>query len=250
MKTRKSFVIFFLILNFILNGNYVYAKGNSSSKDIKTDTINEYTTIQGKEGNSSNISRKEVSEIEIDSTNGDIESVTFKDATGVFEEKGISSEYVVVSRQSENCNEESCPTFTVEASGENVVVKEDNINMLVTEPIKIENSKIMINVQGQTEVVISPSKIKQLIESSFVSYDDQTTDIGNIELGSCKSLDGPEQVCTYKGAIYTVDIEKQNKFLGIVPIKADIRYIFSASNGNILEENLPWYLKYFPIMFK
>jgi hypothetical protein len=242
MINRVSLFLSFLILilSFIVSSESAYA----------IDNIAKNTSVQTKVESQPDISSKEVSEIEIDPTNEDIENVKFKDATGISNEQGLSSEYVVISEQSENCNEESCPTFTVETLGENVVVKEDNINVLVTEPIKIKNSKITIEVEGRSEIVISPSQVRQLVESNLEGYGAQKADIVNIELGSCKSSDGPEQDCTYEEPIYTVDVEKQHKFLRIVPVKTDIQYIFSASNGNMLEENLPWYLKYFPVMFK
>ncbi|HDY73311.1 MAG TPA: hypothetical protein ENH86_01945 [Candidatus Jorgensenbacteria bacterium] len=122
--------------------------------------------------------------------------------------------------------------------------------------VKTMEKKIIVDV-GEEEISIEPTKKGGLIKDKGlevkveeVSIKDEILRVGNSEVKvvvsdivanleiSPTSIELKEE---NEKAIYSIGVREARKLLGFIPVTITIRIIVNATNGNFLEERLPWY---------
>lgn len=193
--------------------------------------------------------RVEVRKIEVKPTGGGAIKTEIKDLTGVTKSADSSSVYVIT-RDPEKCKPFPCKTLSARQEGATIIIGDGTAEAKTTLPVKVEEDKITIEVKGQTETVILPSEVKKIVETRPEVQGPLPTKISKIELQRCKPKFGPGRSCTEESAVYKIEVEKENKLLGVVSVKSKLNYEVAAVGGRIISETKPWYLRIVPFLFK
>lgn len=127
---------------------------------------------------------------------------------------------------------------------------EGEIKTTTTLPVKMDQDKVLVENQGKDEVVISPSEAVRTVKTYPVNGVILPTKTFKIALTRCEPKPGPEPPCQGNTVIYKVETEKESRLLGVIPITSKVNYEIAATNGKVLIENKPWYLKIVPFLFK
>lgn len=193
----------------------------------------------------------EVRKIEIKPIDGETKRIGIKDSTGITKAGDPSSVYIIT-KDPEKCKPVPCKTLTIKnkKEGDSIVIGDNGVEAKTTLPIEVEGDKITVEVKGQTETVILPSEVKKIIETRPEVQGSLPTKISKIELQRCQPKPGPERSCAEESAVYKIDVEKENKLLGVVTVKSKLNYEVGAIDGKIIIETKPWYLRIAPFLFK
>jgi hypothetical protein len=191
----------------------------------------------------------EVRKIEIKSTDGETKRIEIKDPTGITKPGDPSSVYIIT-KDPEKCKPVPCKTLTIKKEGASIVIGDSGVEAKTILPIRVEEDKISVEVKGQTKTVILPSEVKKIVETRPEVQGPLPTKISRIELQRCEPKPGPERSCAEESAVYKIEVEKENKFLGVVSVKSKLNYEVGAVDGKIITETKPWYLRIAPFLFK
>lgn len=234
---KKIFFIFFVLAYFIIT--HFASAQTSTSQLIKLEAKSTELSTQS----------IEVKKIEIESTNEQIKKIEVKDETGTTKPIDPSKVYII-SKDPEKCKPEPCQTLTVKKEGPAVIISDESSEVTTSLPVKIEEEKISVEVNGQSQTVILPSEAKKIVETHQSFQGVLPTKIVKIELIGCESRPGPESPCEKDGSIYKIEVTKESKFLGIVPVQSKFNYEIGASSGELIAEHKPWYFRFTPFLFK
>jgi len=157
---------------------------------------------------------------------------------------------VIISPDPEKCKPKPCTVLTLKIENGKTVINSDGVITKTSLPVKIEGNRITVETKNRdVDVeVLDPSKVKGEIES-YAKAQPNTLTITSTSLDSCDLQGDEESLCSGVSSVYKVDTIRQNKFLGLLPVKSNVKYTLNASTGNTISEESPWYLKILPFLF-
>ncbi len=187
--------------------------------------------------------------IEIKPTDGTkkIESTDDKGITKTVESEKLNE--VVISSDPEKCKPKPCVVLTLKVENGKTVINSGGVIARTSLPVKIEENIITVETKDQNVEVLNPSKAKEKLES-YTKAQPNTLTITSTSLDSCDLQGDDESLCSGVSSVYKVDTIRQNKFLGFLPVKSNVRYTLNASTGDIISEDSSWYLKTLSFLFK
>lgn len=216
--------------------------------DIGTCHAKDYHKWNGKEYEPSLYTRTKTRKIEIKPEDGKkIEITDDKGTIKTVEPEEINE--VVISPDPEKCKPKPCTILTLKVEDGKTVIGSDGVIAKTSLPVKIEESKITVSTNEQLVEVLNPSQVKTKIES-YNKNQPNTVTITSINLDNCNLEEVGETSCSNTTAIYKIEAVKQNRFLGFIPVSSTISYLLNASTGETISEQLPWYMKAIPLLFK
>jgi len=107
-------------------------------------------------------------------------------------------------------------SVSIEPNANQVILKDKNISV-ETKEVTIQNGLLMV---GGDEIKVSPS---QIIEKLQVTPK-------NVELTTQKEK-----------AVYVIKTDENRKLFGFIPIKVNKTVTANATNGDVIEQRLPWF---------
>ena len=234
----KKILLVFSVLTLFLTPA-VAATQTSTSQSIKLETQSTELSTQS----------IEVKTIEIKSSNEEIKEIEVKDETLTTKPFDPTKVYII-SKDPEECQPEPCQTLTVKKEGSVVIISDESSEVETSLPVKIDEEKISVEINGQSETIILPSEAKKIVETRPSFQGVLPTKIAKIELVGCESKPGPESPCEKDGSIYKIEVTKESKFLGVVSVKSKFNYEIGASSGKLIAEHKPWYFRFTSFLFK
>lgn len=187
-----------------------------------------------------------IRKIELKPTDG-IKKIEITDDKGI--SKTIESEKlneVVISPDPEKCRPKPCTVLTLKVENGKTTINSEGITAKTSVPIKIEEGKITVTAKDRTTEVLDPAKVKTKVES-YTKAQPNTVTITSMNLEDCNAREIP---CYGMTNVYKIEGVRQNKFLGLLPVKSMVSYTLNASTGDAISEKSPWYLKTLPFLFK
>lgn len=148
------------------------------------------------------------------------------------------------------CYPTPCTTIILKKEGPTTTINDGDIKVTTTLPLKVENSKVSVDQDGQKETIISPGEAKRVVETMPLQKGILPTRIVKIGLTRCEPKPGPKPSCDDNSIVYQIETEKEARFLGVIPVKSKLDYQIDATNGKIVSETKPWYLHNIPFLFK
>lgn len=157
---------------------------------------------------------------------------------------------VIINPDPTKCYPTPCTTITLRKEGSTTVIKDGDIKITTTLPLKAGDNKVSVEADGKNETIISPSEAKKVVETISLQKGILPTKIGKIDLTRCEPKPDPESPCDNSSTVYQIETERETKFLGIVPLKSRLDYQIDAANGQVLSETKPWYLQIASFLFR
>lgn len=145
---------------------------------------------------------------------------------------------------------EAGQSISVRKEGSVVTIQQGETRMESSLPMMIQENKVVVRNGQVVERVLMPLEVSKMVEtlpSGGIPL--PTTKIGKIEFDHCQPSDGPERMCQQDTNIYKVETITENKLLGVIPVRSQVRYQIGATSGKLLKETKPWYLNTFSFLF-